>query len=159
MKIYLAGTISKNPNTTGWREKAIYMIDMAGHTPISPMRFQSTENFTAGGMHDSTTPDSFFVDVDLGDIRRCDIVLLVYWKRSQPVSADSDINVFDPQHGYNRQSIGTWSEFAIAAWEHKPVIVVTDDPEVADHPFIKRHAAIVVETVEEGLEWVKKILI
>lgn len=146
MKVYLAGTISKDPEHLRWREHLTETFKNTNHTIVSPMRFQDPKHFTKGGLHDNTTPDSFFVAVDYRDVSEADVVFLVFWK------GDYEARYLC------RQSVGTWSEFGIATFLHTPVIVVTDDPDVFDHPFIKRKAAIIVSTVEEGLEWLRKIL-
>lgn len=156
MNVYLAGTISKDPKTLGWREEVAKKLRKWRHTPLSPLRYQNPEEFSENGLHDDSVPDSFFVDVDLSDLKRADVVFVVYWQGEQIVTLKDDHRMV---LSYKRQSIGTWSEFAIAFWENKPIIIVTDDPDVADHPFTKRKAAIVCKTVEEGLEWLGKMLV
>lgn len=141
MRVYLAGTISPKPEHLEWRQQAARFIEARlPHEALSPLRFQNPADFTGDGLHDASCPDSMFVANDIADLKRSDVVLLVFWK------------------GATRQSIGTWAEFGIAALLHKPVIVVTDDPAVSGHPFIRRFAAVVVPTVDQGLDWLDKIL-
>lgn len=144
MKVYLAGTINKEPWTQGWRNLLAGSIRAAGHEPLNPMRYQNPATFTRDGLGDASTPNSFFWKVDMGDLARADIVVVHYRQASGG--------------GYRRQSCGTWGELAIAAWERKPIIVITDDPDVRDHPMIQQSAAIVVETVEQAWTWLEKIL-
>ncbi len=141
MIVYLAGTISKDPKHLEWRKEIERTLDWTVHDVVSPLRFQDPTQFTEGGLHDKSIPDSFFVATDMHDVRRCDIVFLVFWRNS------------------GRQSVGTWAEFGIAADHNKVIIVVTDDPDVADHPFILRRAAVVVSTIEVGMSYLKKALV
>jgi len=140
LTVYLAGSISSGAEHLNWRDLAAGVLKDAGITVLSPLRFQSPDNFTHGGLHDATVPDGFMVKVDLADVRKADAILLVYWK------------------GFGRQSVGTWAEFGVAMELGTPVVVVTDDPNVADHPFIRCGAAAITNTVEEGLEWIIKML-
>ena len=148
MDIYLAGTISKDPKHLEWRKYLTETFKNTNHTIVSPMRFQNPDHFTKDGLHDKSVPDSFFVATDYSDVANSDVVFLVYWKEK----------ITQTSAGTRRQSVGTWAEFGIATFLHVPVIVVTDAPEVLDHPFIRRKAAVVVETVEEGLSYLRKAL-
>ncbi len=139
MKIYLAGSVTPNPKHLNWRKDAETFLHQSGFRPINPVRFQSPAHWDALGLTDATVPPSFLVDADLSDVRQCDAMLLVFWK------------------GLARQSIGSWFEFATAANAGKPVVIVTDDPDIATHPFIQRRASIVVSTVEEGLDWIVRL--
>lgn len=127
------------------------------------MRYQNPATFTRGGLGDSSTPSSFFWKVDKGDLARADVLVLVYWRggvehycREIPCCKEG---VACPAHGRRRQSVGTWAEFGLAIMRGIPIIVVTDDPDVRDHPAIQQEAAIVVETVEEAWGWLEKLLV
>lgn len=141
MRIYLCGTISTDPRTHSWRGALAERIRLAGHVPLNPMRYQNPETFSADGLSDASTPSSFFWKVDKGDLLRADVLVLVFWK------------------GLKRQSIGTWAELGIASTRGIPILVVTDDPNVRDHPAIQQEAAIVIETVTEAWEWLRKLLV
>ena len=150
MKVYLAGTISTDPRTHSWRAVMAHKLRMAGHIPLNPMRYQNPETFTREGLGDTSTPSSFFWKTDKGDLARADAFVGVYW--SAPCTTSN-------RQGYRRQSIGTWVELGIALTRSLPIIIVTDDPDVRDHPAIQQEAAIVVDSVEEAWEWLNKILI
>jgi hypothetical protein len=157
MDIYLAGTISEDPKHLEWRTLLTETFKNTHHTIVSPMRFQNPEQFTKDGLHDKSVPDSFFVATDYSDVANADVVFLVYWKNS-PGKTFAEVDSGAPCCKERRQSIGTWAEFGIATFLHIPTIVVTDDPDVADHPFSLRKSAIVCETVEEGLSYLRKAL-
>jgi nucleoside 2-deoxyribosyltransferase len=54
--------------------------------------------------------------------------------------------------GEKRAPTGTICEVAIAGYTNKPLIVITDDYNYREHPFIVEFASIIVPTVEELLE-------
>lgn len=134
--VYLAGTVTPDPENLSWREAAKGYFLGKGWEPINPVRFQLPMHWDKLGLNDCKVPAGFLVDVDLADVRRCTAMMLVVWKNCP------------------RQSIGTWYEFAAAVNAGKPVVVVTDDPTISQHPFIQRKASIIVDSVEEGMEWV-----
>ena len=142
LKVYLCGTISKDPQHLAWRMRAEQelrsLVPTTGFHVLNPLRFQDPVNFSQDGLHDSTVSDSFMADVDMMDVRRADVLLVVFWKQE-------------------RQSLGTWMEMGAAAVLGKPIVLVTNDPLVADHPFIHRFASVVCKTVEEGIAWVQRI--
>lgn len=150
-KLYLGGTITAKTEHLSWRDE-VRKIFNNGRMPwrppiqiVDPLRMQDPANFTKDGLHDAATPDGFFVAVDIDNVKHSDAVMLVYWQH-------------DEYPGYRRQSIGTWAELGIAIDNHIPVIVVSDDPKVLDHPFVKCRAAIAVRTVKEACQWVRKML-
>lgn len=150
MNVYLAGTINSEPWTKEWRSNLARFIQELGHVPLDPMRYQNQATFTKDGLGDTSTPSSFFWKTDLGDLARADIVVVHYLCAR---------GAHNGAPAYRRQSVGTWMEIGIAAWLHKPIIVITDDPDVRDHPAIQQSAAIVVETVAEAATWLRKMLI
>ncbi len=145
MRVYLGGTVTKDATHLNWRTVTARYLREQGIEPVDPIRFQNPTNFSENGLEDSTTPGSFLVDVDLHDVRTSD-VLLIYYQRDK-----------NTPYGYMRQSIGTWTEWGVAIERRIPVVVVTDDPEVANHPFIQRHAAIVTEHLSGGLGWILRM--
>jgi len=150
MRVYLAGTISTDPRTHTWRAALAERIRLAGHIPLNPMRYQNPATFTREGLGDTSTPSSFFWKTDKGDLARADVFIGVYWR---------DEVTPTNRKGHRRQSIGTWIELGIALTRSLPIIIVTDDQDVRDHPAIQQEAAIVVESVEEAWIWLDKILI
>lgn len=164
MNVYLAGTITPEERHLEWRRTLCRLLAHEGHAGVSPLRYQNKATFVGDGLHDSNVPDKFFVNADIADVLRSDLMILVYWRDNR---AGTDVSTrggillpppFDPSKHYRRQSIGTWCEFMLAVSNDIPVIVVTDDPDVFDHPFIKVKAAYICTRVDEGWEMVKKYL-
>lgn len=129
--IYLAGTITPDKSHTKWRDFIRLDFSRAGIEVLDPTRWGTGDPATSA-------PASVFVDADIDDLVRADVVLAVYRK------------------GLPRQSVGTWCEVGIAGYLNKPIVVVTDDPEVAKHPFIVKFASIIVDNVDEGWYWAKR---
>ena len=143
MRVYLGGTISPHPSHLNWRKLASDVLHDHGITSVDPIRFQSPSNFSEDGLADSTVPASFMTNVDLADVRSCDALLIVYWA---------------PRNGSTaRKSVGTWVEFGVASHLHKPIFVVTDDPAVRDHPFVRTLAAQVFDRVEPALNAILRL--
>lgn len=157
MKVYLAGTINTEPWTREWREQLSTWLRFRGHVPLNPMRYQNPETFKRDGLSDTSTPSSFFWKTDMGDLARADVVVVQY-RQTQTNGANWRIK-FLGESVYRRQSVGTWIELGIASWLHKPIIVITDDPDVRDHPAIQQCAAIVVDNLTEATQWLNKILV
>lgn len=166
--VYLGGTISPSPEHLEWRERvkrwanfpSLFrpgVIIYSRCEIIDPLEHQNPKHFTTDGLHDSTTPDSLFVRADIADIQRADIVMCVYW--NAPVDMrEHPFGVVAPSASYRRQSIGTWAEFGIAAYLHKPIIVVSDDNAVLDHPFVKVFAAAKVATIDAAIMALEKLI-
>lgn len=148
MRVYLCGSIGKVniEEHLSWRqevakacqeENAKFHPGAQSFSIRDPLRYQSPLDFTHGGLHDAKVPDSFFVAMDVHDVRNADALFVVFWKQE-------------------RQSVGTFMEMGMAAILGKPIILVTDDPQVADHPFVLRFVSVICATVEEGIAWLKK---
>jgi nucleoside 2-deoxyribosyltransferase len=137
MKVYLAGTITKDPRTHAWRGVAQEQLALRGHKGLSPLRKKDISSFSADGLK-SSNPPSLFVERDEEDIKKSDMIL-VYTLGIETLE---------------RQSIGTWAELGLARAYRKPIIVVADHPMVKDYPFVVKWAAKVVPTLEEALDLV-----
>ena len=142
--IYLCGSIGtvNIDEHLSWRQQAARelksLVPTTGFRIYDPLRYQDPKSFTHGGLHDEKVPDSFFVAADVMDVKRADVMLVVFWKQE-------------------RQSVGTFMEMGMAAILGKPIILVTDDSQVADHPFVHRFASVVCKTVEEGIAWIQRM--
>ena len=164
MNVYLAGTITAEERHLAWRETLTKFVESWGHTSSTPLRYQDPSQFQDDGLHDKEVPSSFFVRCNTADLDRSDIVFLVFWKGviNKRYSEQSKSGILLPQpemtNQFRRQSIGTWCEFWQAVYTHKPVIVVTDDHTVAEHPYIANHAAYVTNTLEDGFHYLRKFL-
>jgi len=134
MNVYLSGTISADPKTHRWRREAARLL--ASHMCISPMRGKDPAKISASGL-ESDVPVSLFVRRDLADIRGCDVLLLYFPRDICP---------------NGRQSIGTWAELGVAIERRMPIVVVSDDPSVTQHPFLKIYAAAIVGTLKEAVK-------
>lgn len=138
MRVYLSGTITADPRTHTWREDVMGLLWQGDHVGISPMRGKDPKRLSKDGLK-GDIPASLFVRRDINDIHTCDIMLIYFPKGICP----------------DRQSIGTWAEFGIAIERSIPIIVVSDDPQVVEYPFIKVFAAAIVPTLEEAVEKVR----
>jgi hypothetical protein len=156
----VAGTITPAAEHLEWRKR---VKEWARDNPanawfdrclvIDPTDRNDMRNVTKDGLHDTTMPDSLFVQADIADVQRADVVVCVYWKASTPaIYCLEDGQRYLTRVTERRQSIGTWCEFMVAAYLHKPIIVVTDDPSVSEHPFVKVYASAVHSTIGKGLE-------
>jgi len=130
MIVYLSGTITPNPEHNAWRAAFHEQFALAGYDVYDPMRFKSIADLDAKG-YTSKIPASLFTERDFCDIMKADVMILVYKK------------------GLTRQSIGTWAEFGWAIMVRIPVLVMTDDKDVKNHPFIQKWAALVAEGPRE----------
>jgi nucleoside 2-deoxyribosyltransferase len=90
---------------------------------------------------------------DMAGIAASDILLmnLLPYQKSFPLafdgSLDNGVGIGD------HPSIGTFAEFGIALLSRKPVIVVTQDNYVVNHPFIKAGALKILHTVDDGIDY------
>ena len=133
MTVYLCGTVSGDPATAKWREEAIDALEGRMLDAVNPIRGQ--EQIDRLGF-ECNVPSRLFVARDLNDVRKCDALLLYF-----PLACCNE-----------RQSIGTWTEFGAAVILGKPIIVVSDDPNVINHPMIREKATLVVPTLTEAYE-------
>ena len=139
MSVYLAGTITTDPKHIEWRDFLTAKLAEYDINAISPIRDKDPSDWTDDGYEgksDLPYANGGYVERDLYDIRRSDIVL---------VNA-----LYMP----DRQSIGTWFEFGYAISKGIPVIVVADAPMITKHPFVYKHAAKIVSSVDEALNYI-----
>jgi hypothetical protein len=135
VRVYLSGTITADPATHKWREDIAFTLAEMGHTSYSPMRGKDPDSLDRLGLA-SNIPASLFVRRDLADLEASTVMILYF-----PKGVCND-----------RQSIGTWAEFGVAMHLHIPIIVVSDEPTVLNHPFIKIGAAVCISTLEEAVD-------
>lgn len=156
--VYLAGPITglSFEGCTDWREYAIKDLDREGITGLSPMRakeYLSGES-AVGDSYENTVLSSSrgIITRDRWDTTRCDVILANFL-------------------GAERVSIGTVMEIAWADLSRIPIIVVMEPPQpgaigttpsprnVHDHSMIREATGFRVETLEEGLNVAKAILL
>lgn len=139
-RVYLAGPILgcyKN-EANDWRQEVAVELGIEHILGISPLRCEPIIGEKYGvhytdpkfGTSRAIAAKNFF------DVQNCDITLAFF-----PV----------PPPG-RHQSYGTMAEIAWAHALHKPVVLVTDDPEVRDHPVLNACANWVLDSLEDGIE-------
>lgn len=140
LTVYAAGTISNDPESLSWRERAADLLDFDDVCFLSPTRGPDHGNLLDNGLDivDPLLGGGNFVGRDLSDLRRADIVLF-YWPGCP-----------------GRQSIGSFFELGIAYATGKTIVVVdsSDDRLVSRHPFIARLASAVFNTLDDGCDYI-----
>jgi nucleoside 2-deoxyribosyltransferase len=146
-KVYLAGPITgcSYEGCTDWREYAIKELDTVGITGLSPMRAKDylQRERIVGDCYDDKVLSSArgIITRDRWDTTRCDAIL---------------VNLL----GAEQVSIGTIIELAWADLSRTPSIVVMEpDQNVHEHSMVREMIGFRVETLEEGLNVAKSILL
>lgn len=138
--VYLAGPIGgcDAAEAQEWRAYAERVLDGSNIQGISPLRCEPI----MGERYSNHNADPMFGTMraigskNVFDVRNCDLTL-VYLPRN--------LNERKPSYG----------SIIELAWAHilgKPVILVTDDPTLVDHPVVNACAGWVLGTLDEGLE-------
>jgi nucleoside 2-deoxyribosyltransferase len=141
--VYLAGPIYglSYDEATDWRNTATHILEDAGVRALSPLRgkeFLREERELHGAYPEyPLSTDQGIVSRDKFDVLRSDVVL---------------VNLRCAE----RVSIGTMFEIA---WAHgKPVVLIMEDGNIHDHPFVRQCAPFIVGSLEEALDLVLIIL-
>lgn len=136
--VYLAGFISFNKleECINWRKKiALYYLAKAWEICwLDPMNGHAFGTITPEGFK-SDIPGKAFVSRDIKCVEESDLII-------------ANLNTF----GEPRAPTGTLSEIAISGYLNKPLIVITNDINYYEHPWIKEFASIIVSSVDELLE-------
>ena len=129
VKVYLAGPIEgcSDDEMVVWRKAATVSFD-DGIRAISPVRMDST----------LTTA---IITQNQYDVRECDVTL-AYLPKS----------ISD-----RRCSYGTICEIAWAHAQNKPVVIVSDDPYVHDHPVIQE-IGVHFDELNTAVEYINQLL-
>ena len=148
MKVYLSGFINGNviDKCTDWRKKIRSHYDhWKGGTEkypidwIDPLNGEKKEDISADGMVLKDIPPNALVHRDYYSVKISDLIV-------------ANMDTF----GELRPPIGTISELAWA-WElRKPIIIIADNYQYANHPFMLSFASFFVKSVDELLE--KKLI-
>ncbi len=145
--VYLAGPITglSFDGCTDWREFAIKDLDTVGITGLSPMRakdYLKNETFVGDEYQNTVLASSRgIITRDRWDTNRCDLILVNFL-------------------GAPRVSIGTVMELAWADACRTPSIVVMEpEGNLHEHSMLREVTGFRVETLEEGLEIAKAILL
>ena len=139
--VYLAGYIhgKKIKKCIEWREKIKNYYKRFNHESheicwLDPLNGKEIGEITPDGLK-SNIPGSAFLPRDFMSVSNADLVV-------------ASLETF----GQTRPPIGTISEIAWCYVLKKPLIVITDEIQYKEHPFIKYNAALIVPTVEDLLE-------
>ena len=129
VKVYLAGPIEgcSDDEMVVWRKAATMSFD-DGIRAISPVRMDS--NFTTA-----------IITQNQYDVRECDVTL-AYLPKS----------ITD-----RRCSYGTICEIAWAHAQNKPVVIVSDDSYVHDHPVIQE-IGVHFDELNTAVEYINQLL-
>lgn len=138
MTVYLSGTITSDVRTQLWRTEAEKMLAEVGIQTLSPMRDKDPASLDRLGFR-SNMASKLFVKRDKVDVEFCDAMLIYFPEGICP----------------ERQSIGTWTELGWADAAGKPIILVSDDPRIIAHPFVKELVTAVCGTLSEACEILK----
>ena len=137
-KVYLAGFISgkKIAECMGWRERiAVHYMKKAWDIIwLDPINGKAIATITPDGLK-SNMPAKALVARDITSVQETDLLI-------------ANLHTF----GELRAPTGTICEIAIAGYLRKPMIIITDDINYTEHPFIRDFASIIVPTVDELLE-------
>lgn len=144
--VYLAGTMTDNPEHFDWRIHAEREFKKYGIMTLSPFRGKSVSQLDTAGnikfadyskLMEGIGPNRTVVR-DYGDVRKADIIL---------ANLTGTKNI--------RPSIGTISEFAWGFAFQKPIVCIVDETTEENyykHPFTKVFVHQWVDTVEKGIE-------
>lgn len=140
MRVYLAGPIAgtTEDEANGWRHDVAERLKAAGMKPISPLRREPSIN----GRYELSYGDPLYgtpkaiASKNEFDVRSCDWVIAYLPK----VLND------------RRPSYGTVGEIAMAYMIGKPVVLVTDDPRLADHPLVQLWARWILSSLDQAVE-------
>lgn len=146
-KVYLAGPIRglSYDDTTRWREYMQCML-LPDITTYSPMRGkEALSGSSCLDERDLITNDPTFtpkgiVGRDYNDVRNCDLLLA---------------NLL----GAKRYSIGTISEIAAAHVLNKPIILVMEEGNIHDHPFVTEPAMYWVNDLDTAMDLIIGVLL
>ncbi len=146
--VYLAGPIANlhYDEANDWRILASAALNDVGIDALSPMRAKAFLKYV-GKIKSKDYPDhplstdDGITTRDRNDVMDCDVVLVNFL-------------------GAHSASPGTPVEFGWADILRKPVVMVIErEGSPYDHPIIRSIAGFRVETLDEGLDVVKSILI
>ncbi len=142
MKVYLAGYISGNvmdqcvawrkqicDHYNNWKGQERYPIEW-----LDPLNSGESDSIDPEGLK-SDLPPNMIVHKDLMAVKHSDLIV-------------ANLDTF----GESRPLIGTACELAWSYLLDKPIIVISDNPQYTNHPFIKVFASVIVNSVEEMLE-------
>lgn len=134
MYCYLAGYISGKHirKCADWRIKirSHYNRKCWDIVWLDPLNGKEFAEITEDGLKSNVTAESIF-DRDLMSVKKSELVIV-------------NMDTF----GEKRAPFGTHCELAWAGYERKPIIMITQDKDYIEHPFVKRMVSWVVPDVD-----------
>lgn len=128
--VYLSGKISIAAKSTYYRKEAAKKLRNAGFHTLDPMRSKPNNK----PWTDYKPEELVYRDVQ--DVLRSKVVLSV-------IMTDG-----------RNQSFGTPCEIALAWWNHIPVVLVTDDKTLANHPWVKNLCSKIFDNVNDAINYI-----
>ena len=130
MKVYLSGGIYKNNKeaTENWRE--VVTLKLGKDQIINPCRNRAIYDPIAFTVTELITRDR-------QDINNADLILI---------------------YGYqvgNHLGIGTWCEMEYAQSLSKPIVIISIDPRIINHPWVKHHCVKIFDKLDEAINYIK----
>jgi nucleoside 2-deoxyribosyltransferase len=128
--VYLSGKISPGASSTYYRGKVAQTLRDAGFHTLDPMRGKIKR-----GKWGDLNPAEL-VQRDLQDVMRSTVVLSV-------IMTDG-----------RKQSFGTPCEIMFANVKNIPVVMVTDDKTLQNHPWVKHLCSRIFDNVEDAVDYI-----
>jgi len=144
--VYLAGPIldMRKGEANDWREEVTKALAWHNVVGISPLRCEPLvgDPYTAGTACPKFGTAKAIGSKNVFDVRKCDMIL-----------------AYIPNPGEGRHhSWGTICEMSWAFALGKPAVLVSEDPDVRNHPVLNATAGWVVESLDDGVEIIAGIL-
>lgn len=141
--VYLAGPITGESwgGANAWREYAREILEERGVRVLSPLRnkgYLANETSIQMSYDHVMSSEKAIVMRDLYDVQTCDALLVNFL-------------------GATEKSTGTIAEIGAASILHKPIVVVMEEDNVHQHPFV-RVPSIVVNDLDLGIWLVGSIV-
>lgn len=137
--VYLAGPVlgMTEDQANDWRKLADNDLADFGIVGISPLRCEPIhgETYEAGYPDERFGTARAIMSKNMFDVKQCDMVLAYIPK---------------PEPG-KHHSWGTMQELAWGRAFDKPVILVSDDPEIRNHPVINASCGWVLDNLEDAI--------
>lgn len=140
--VYLAGPVlgTTEAQAHHWREDVAGKLSNHGIVGVSPLRCEPIhgERYGPGYPEDEKFGTARAVmNKNLLDVQKCDMTLAYIPK---------------PINGVAHHSWGTIAELAWAKALGKPAILVTNDPEIMEHPVLNASAGWVLDNLEDACD-------
>lgn len=157
-RVYLAGPIlgCTEGEAKDWRKFVDDQLRQANIVGVSPLRCEPIigkrygmgyENDPKFGVASAIAAKNMF------DVRKCDFTLAY-----MPLPSPEQVAAMRADGRTWHQSYGTLEEIGWAKMADRPVILVTDDPELANHPVVRACCGWVLDSLEDAIDVLDGIL-